>query len=804
MPIITNIKGDRDKIMTKSIKLSVKDLIDYVMRSGDINVGFMGSNRSVLGIKAHQKVQKLMSTNLQEDMKLIIEHPIDYKSIHEGFEICIEGRIDGIIENKDKIIIDEIKSTYSDFENLPEDGYSVHWAQAICYSYFYAKENDLDNVFTQLTYFQLKTEEIKSYIREYTFEQLESIFCDYLNKYLIWHKITREWKEVRDKSIEDCTFPYEKYRKGQREFAVATYKTIQEGKKIFIQAPTGIGKTISAIFPTIKIIVKGQIDKFFYLTSRTTQRSIVEASLKLMINKGLKIKSITITAKDKMCFKDKTICKPDYCQYALGYYDRIGFASKDLFENENIVTRDIIEKYAVKHNVCPYEFTLDASLWADCIICDYNYVFDPIVYLKRYFSDKLGKYVFLVDEAHNLVDRAREMYSSDLDKKDILQLKRNIQQESKKQSIIKTLNKLNRFFIDKRKECVVNDQWVTKDKPKEIYAILKDYINEAELWLSTNHSSFNYDAVFDLYMKVNFFIKISELYDESYITYYSKEKSDVIVKLFCVNPSTMLKNVLKRGLSVVFFSATLSPIEYFKDILGGDSDDYIIRMKSPFNRANLGLFIEGGISTKYKNRELSYNDIVNSIYTVINGKMGNYMVFFPSYKYMIDVYNIFSEEYPNISTSIQNSSMTESEREVFLDKFKEDCKQTYLAFVVLGGIFSEGIDLVGERLSGAIIVGVGLPQICLERNIIKDYFDTTISKGFEYSYIYPGMNKVMQGAGRVIRSDKDKGIVLLIDERYLYYQYNKLFPYEWKHYKTVRDSKSLEKRILSFWKDNKV
>ncbi|QEK11643.1 ATP-dependent DNA helicase [Crassaminicella thermophila] len=771
------------------VKISIRDLVEFILRSGNISTNFSGSSRAVEGTKAHKKIQKASKEKYEAEVTLKLS--LDYKD----FILEVGGRADGVICDNGVVTIDEIKTTVAPLEIIDENFNHLHWAQAKCYAYIYAKQYELDSINIRLTYYQLDTEEIKYIDKTFTFEELRVFFYDITDKYSVWAKMILDWKAKRDASIKRLEFPYKAYRKGQRELAVAVYKTIANGKKLYAQAPTGIGKTISTIFPSIKAVGEGLTSKIFYLTAKTITRTAAQDAFELMRENGLEFKTITLTAKEKICFCDETNCNPDTCEYARGHFDRVNDAIMDILKNSNELTRETIERYSRKYNVCPFEYSLDLTSWADAVICDYNYLFDPNVSLKRFFSDTGGDYTFLIDEAHNLVDRSREMFSAELYKKPILELKKATR--DKKPKLSKALDKINKFMLKMKKNC--NElYYISKESPDGIYGLLMKFIKEAEECLLREKELEEYEELLQLYFDVLMFIKILELYDERYITYVEKINNDVKIKLFCIDPSYLLSEVLKKGKATVFFSATLIPMNYYHNILGGKEDDKFIRLDSPFDVNNRCLLIAGGVSTKYRQREMSYSHIVSFIGRVIEEQKGNYLVFFPSYKYMNAVYEMFNKEYPDINTYIQEPSMTEYEREDFLKLFKPNPKSNTLGFCVLGGIYSEGIDLKDDRLVGTIIVGVGLPQMCLERDIIKDYFQDKNNMGYEYSYMYPGMNKVLQAAGRVIRSETDKGVILLIDERFTYSSYKKLFPKEWFPYINVNEN-NIGRCINAFW-----
>jgi DNA excision repair protein ERCC-2 len=787
------------------VKISVRNLVEFVLRSGDLDSKFMGTSRALEGTRIHQKLQKMNKDKFSAIEKeylaeVSLQHEFDLKGVHYN----IEGRADGIIVDKkveigevSEAIVDEIKSVGCPIESVNESFSEVHWAQARCYGYIYSLQNNLESIVVQLTYYQIDTEEVKIFNRNYKFIELEEFFFEVINRYSLWANMSSCWRNTRDEAIRTLEFPFKVYRRGQRELAVGVYKTITEGKKLFAQAPTGIGKTISTIFPAVKAMAEGHASKLFYLTAKTITRQAAEEAFEKMRNKGLRVKTATLTAKDKICFSKGSACTPEACKYARGHFDRVNDAIFEILQKEDKLSRECIERYAESYSICPFEFSLDLALWADAVICDYNYAFDPRVYLKRFFMDNSGDYIFLIDEAHNLVDRAREMFSAELSKTAFLELKKVM--KDKQPKISKALGKLNSFMLEMKKRCSEEKQFVEKEQPQSLSSLLKSFIKISEEWLTQNEAVEGQEELLDLYFTALNFIKISELYDQCYVTYGEMRDRDVKLKLFCLDPSYLLSEATKRAKAAIFFSATLTPISYYKEILGGSNDDYTVRLASPFDRDNLSLLVAETISTKYKNRDRSYMDIVEYIKVISNKRRGNYLVFFPSYTYMNIVYTVFLEKYPGEKTIIQSGDMDEMQREEFLNNFQADCNETLIGFAVIGGIFSEGIDLQGERLIGSIIVGVGLPQICFERDIIKKYFQEKNKLGYEYSYMYPGMNKVMQAAGRVIRSESDKGVVVLLDERFASSVYQNIFPKEWFPHIRIRSLKEAASTIEEFW-----
>lgn len=778
-------------LRTRKVNISVRQLVEFVLRSGDLDSRLMGSDRALEGTRGHQRVQK------SYDKMDLPEVTLKYSVVLKDYEIEVKGRADGILFEAQSVIIDEIKTVTKPLENLGDLDNELHWGQAKCYGFIYGLQEGLEEITLQLTYYQIATEEIKRSRRVYSIKELETFFYGLIEEYLHWGETIYQWRERRDRSIAQLEFPFGAYRKGQRSLAIGVYKSIKESKRLFAKAPTGIGKTMSTLFPAIKAMGEGHTIKIFYLTAKTITRSVAEEAVDKLLSTGLRLKSVTITAKDKICFEKDSSCNPDECQYAKGHFDRVNKGLKDLFDNEDHYTRRVIEEYAMKYSLCPFEFSLEIALWVDCVICDYNYVFDPRVYLKRFFLEVKEPYTFLVDEAHNLVDRGREMFSAELYKQSFLEIKRLFKETGK--AVSTQGNKVNTQLLKLKKRCDEHKVYIDQAPPDEIYSSLFKFVEVAEEWLLENEKKPGHDELLELYFSVVGFLRMSELFDERYVTLLEKTDQDFKVKLYCVDPSFLLREAVNRGKSAVFFSATLAPIEFYRYLLGGEEDDYVIGLSSPFEQENLCLMIANGVSTKYKDRSKSYHTVVDLINQVIESKTGNYFVFFPSYQYMDEAYNQFKAFYPHVNIIKQTPQMTEEEREEFLAYFTSCHQEKIVGFAVLGGIFSEGIDLPGENLIGTIVIGVGLPQICTEIDVIRDYFQKKNGKGYEYAYQYPGMNKVLQAAGRVIRTENDRGVVLLVDSRYTSQSYLKIFPKEWNNYRIIRNDKDIPRVLKGFW-----
>lgn len=774
------------------INISVRELIEFVLRQGSINTSFVSSSRAVQGTIAHKKVQKSMDANYEPEVRLIHEHR------DEELLFIVEGRADGVIRDLVSVTIDEIKSTTASLDKIDEDYNHLHWAQAKCYAYIYAHQNSLKNIRVRLTYYNLETKKMKHLLKDQTYEELRAFFEDLMARYAVWIRYYMAWIKVRNESLKNYTFPFGNYRPGQREMAVSIYKSIVDHNNLYVSAPTGIGKTISTLFPAVKAMGEGHVSKIFYLTAKTITRTVAEDTVRMIHGEETRVKSITITAKDKICFLEKRNCMAEHCEYANGHFDRIDEALLDALHNCDIFTRNKISEYAEKHKVCPFELTLDLAIYTDIVICDYNYVFDPAVSLKRFLDNR--EFVILVDEAHNLVDRAREMFSASLSKRTLGQVKGSL--GGVYPNIGKALTKLSHYMLDIEKDYIeVSSVLITKDAPKELCRLLRNFVGECDKRLQAGAAGSMPNDLMDLYFEAYNFMKIFDLFDDKYVTYADEVDGDTVLKMFCIDPSFLIGETIAACKSVIFFSATLLPIDYYKYMLGGQ-DDKAIALSSPFDNKKSFRLIARDVSTRYQHREGSYEKICNYIEQVVGCKTGNYLVFFPSYKYMIEVYERFSKRQTTYTAYRQESNMTEEERESFLGRFVQEPTETIIGFCVLGGMFSEGIDLTKDRLIGVIVVGVGLPQIGLEKDLIKYYFNDRDKEGYHYAYTYPGMNKVLQAVGRLIRTEEDEGIVLLIDDRFTTPLYTNLLPSEFWPYHTVKFNQA-QNLIDAFWENEK-
>ena len=824
------------EVKENTLRISVRNLVEFIFSTGDIDSGsgkLMDVRVMQEGARIHRKLQKAAGSRYHAEVPL--KYTVDLQDDTRSYSVLIEGRADGIIcdlqenDQGDKIpisdvIIDEIKTVGSDVHRMDEPVY-VHKAQAMCYGYIYASHKALSSIAIQLTYCNPETEDIKQFKEELSYDELKNWFESLIASFKLWSDFVFRSREERQNSIENVEFPFT-YRPGQKNLCIGVYRSIEREKNLFIQASTGVGKTISTIFPAVKAMGQGMADKIFYLTSKTITRTVAQDTFKILRDQGLIFRNVTLTARDKICPLEERNCNPRDCSRAKGHYDRVNDAVYHLVTENMVIDRQVVEKYAEMFNVCPFEMGLDASYWCDGIICDYNYVFDPDVSLKRYFAQgQKGDYIFLVDEAHNLVDRAREMYSAVLVKEDVLAARRLLAGDKNEgegfhnKKLLSQLEKVNKHLLGMKREC---DTVKILGGPESM-GRLPEYLTNLGIgimdFLDKNKNYVHRKELLDFFFEINGFLNCYDRLDEKYVCYTEHDETgNFCLNLFCVDPSCNLSERLAMGRSTIFFSATLLPVNYFKEMLTGCLDDYAVYAQASFPAERRKVIVGRDVSSRYTRRNhAEYMKICRYIDNTIKTHPGKYMVFFPSYSYMENVYDIYVKEYsPDVvenmeqediflkeSTKVilQKSDMREGDREGFLNVFNERlCKGSLVGFCVTGGVFSEGIDLREENLVGAVVVGTGLPMICRKRDILKDYFNNCGKDGFAYSYVYPGMNKVLQAAGRVIRTSEDVGVIELLDDRFLNSDYAGMFPREWNNIE-ITDLHGVKDVLEDFWEN---
>ena len=820
------------------VKVSVRSLVEFVLRSGDIDDRF--GTPSVAAMQEGSRMHRLIQGKQGGEYRA--EVPLRYDYVTEKYVIRIEGRADGIISDNfgddndpnskqlsinalfsdgKAVTIDEIKCVRKRLKKIRKPD-PIHLAQAKVYAYIYLVQNDLNFIRVRMTYCNPEKEDVKFFFEEYTDREIKRWFNELIEAYKRFTDLQIEHYEKRQASIETLEFPFE-FRGSQEQLTENVAQTIREKKKLFMEAPTGVGKTITTLYPSVKSMGEKLTEKVFYFTAKTITRTVADNAVEQMRGVGLIAKSVVLTAKEKICLSAKKECNPLDCPYARGHYDRINDAIYDAVCNADRFDRDAILALAKRHKVCPFELSLDLTWFADIIIGDYNYLFDPHAYLRRFFADASGSdFVFLVDEAHNLLDRGRDMYSAELTIAQFGKLRNRLDEYlsgrvTTEVAVYRRNRKKReeevREFIEKIARALDNcikTMAAMADKT-ENFRLLENVNTLAGQVEGLNSAIGHYFGeednppmrkdILELYFETCHFMLIYEKLDNNYRMFAEvKEDNTFMVKLLCVDPSENLAECMARGRASVLFSATFLPLEYYKKLLGGTDEDYEIYAGSPFDPDRLGIFIARDVTSLYTRRtEDMYRRIADRIADIINTKKGNYMVFFPSYSFMESVSVFFEERHFNsrsLKLMKQDPLMKEEMREEFLKVFRdEDERKTVVGFCVLGGIFSEGIDLQGEALIGSVIIGTGLPKLGVEREIIREFFE---ENGFDYAYRFPGMNKVLQAAGRVIRTETDTGVVVLLDERYVDNSYKKLFPKEWTRYAVV-SGEALPEAIGEFW-----
>ncbi len=782
----------------RRVRISVRTLVEFMERSGDLRGGSGGwrdKEAMQKGSRIHRKIQKRMGAGYQAEV------PLKYEIEREHYILILEGRADGIQSDEDGILIDEIKGVYQEVREM-EEPVQVHLSQAKCYAAIYCLQHAVSRIRVQLTYCQMETEEIRRFVQDCSAEELELWFSDLLDSYGCWADLQVLSRQKRNASMQGLEFPFP-YRNGQRELVGDIYRTILRKKQLFVQAPTGVGKTMSAVYPAVRALGEEHAERIFYLTAKTITRTVAEEAFSILKEKGLVCRNITLTAKEKLCVCEEVNCDPETCPRAKGHYDRINEALFSMLTEQEQYDRKAILMQSERFSVCPYELQLDLTLFMDAIICDYNYAFDPTVRLKRFFGEgsTQGEGLFLIDEAHNLVERGREMFSASVVKEEVLAARRKIRGLHPKTE--KALDRVNRILLEYKRRC---DGTTELENVGNLILAMMNLAGQMDELLGELQNESLKSELLEFYFSVYGFLGIADLLDENYVIYGSYlQNGDFMIRLFCVNPAVNLQKCLDKGRSTILFSATMLPVRYYQKMLSGRTDDYAVYIPSPFPRENRMLAIGADVSSRFTRRTPEeFQRMAAYIEKTVLAQRGNYLVFFPSYSMLQAVAGYveeFLQELPaekGIRLQCQKSGMNEKEREEFLQAFTEGREQPCLGLCVMGGIFGEGIDLTGEALIGVIVVGPGIPQIGEERELLKRYYDRTGENGYDIAYRFPGINKVLQAAGRVIRTQKDTGVILLLDDRFRNTETRALFPAEWSDCQ-VHTLSTIDAGLYRFW-----
>ncbi len=765
--------------------VSVRDLVEFVHRSGGLagTGSFSSYRRAQEGAEGHRQVQSQRGEGYESEVSVSDEWD------GNGVYLKVQGRIDGVFNRGDDVVLEEIKTVKKGWDGSPRE---IHWAQAKVYGAILCKERSLESLRIQLTYLELENDHLVEFQEEYLATALEEFYLETIQEFALWMKGLADWKIKRDASLAGLEFPFAEYRRGQRRLAVEVYRHMRDGERLFAEAPTGIGKTMSVLYPSLKALGEDAMDRLFYLTARTLGRTVVESALELLRERGARVRSVTLTAKESLCFtpEGESRCDLRKCPYAIGYYDRIKDALMELLDCDGM-TRQEIERIAKAHTVCPHELSLDAAVWSDLVIGDFNHAFDPRARLIRFFETKGDeRKALLIDEAHHLPDRGREMFSAELSRADMRSLKKAIGRKVRDVSVglekvlsamkeVRSVLPPAKYEKGRRVRDRDAEEAVVHEPDIDLLKALKQLVRGCELWLLRDEEAPFKEELRNVYYASVRFVQVWDEVDERFSFLVRRVGRDIHFKWFCMDPSKDIGAVLDDCAGVIFFSATLAPMDYFVSLSGCEEDTDSVRLASPFPPENLRLKMSIHVGTSYREREGSLTEVADLIGSTLAERPGNALVFFPSYRYMEQVAELAMEKDSVHRWIIQETGMSEDERAEFLNAFQEE-GDSVVGCAVMGGIFGEGIDLVGERLTTAIIVGVGLPQVCLERELIREHFVKKGMDGFAYAYRYPGMTRVLQAAGRVIRTETDQGTVHLIDRRYFEHAYRELLPPWWE------------------------
>ena len=874
---------------TEQVEISVRELCVLAFKGGSLDNRMPPQSlyrRAEEGRETHEKLRALREAGKGPDTvpeaprkprgseeRHLHAEPLPAPTYHaevilhhtcrmEGVTFSVGGRADGVwYDLAGGCVVEEIKSVTGMADHFVRSPREADMAQLTCYGYFLCASKGLSQVTLRLTYVTPGREE-EAYFADciMTAQQLEGAYAAILRMILPRAKDMAERETTLRRIAKNAVFPYPEMRATQQDMIRECWRDMRRGKTLFAEAPTGIGKTIATLYSAVRVFGEGRCDKIFYLTAKNATRREAFAAVQKLNEAATPIRACVITARESACICEaakeggsrlSTYCNPVSCPYAKGYFDRVESVIFDLLGSGKTVFSGMdIRAAAKKWQVCPYELALDLSELCEIVICDYNYVFSPSVYLRRYFTEGIPhteghRYVFLVDEAHNLPDRARDMYSGALSLTQVTTAQDALHEwenhigtdlifptedvdyaeddksspRLKASSLDDLIGVLSRMSRSCDESMVVDTDGVRRgvsldrNQPVVLCETVRTLSVLCDRWLRRNTTHPLYTTVDGLATALRTFRTAADYYDRRFATFVEVEGEDVRVKLTCLDPAGILRPILQKAEARVLFSATLTPNDYFADILGGDRDSVLVNFQSPFPRDRLCVAVCDGVSTRYEDRDGSCRKIMNYIAATISAKRGNYMVYFPSYAYLEKVYALFQRKYPSVKTVVQRPGMTYAEREAFIASFAPDSGELLVGFCVLGGSFSEGVDLPGRSLIGVVVVGVGIPALSSERNIMREYYDETRvttdpegggdGEGYAYAYTYPGMNHVLQAVGRVIRRSEDFGVAVLVDDRYVAEPYLHLYPEHWEKISAVVDPVSLNKYLSSFWENTK-
>ena len=802
------------------LKISVHDLLEVIYNPKDLNTTYFPATRGQEGSEGHQIIR------CQRPSGYRFEVPVEFAYETPEYRLLIRGRMDAVLESDNHVIIEEIKTTYTPIADLYPGQNPIHEAQLKLYLYFVMAQSPDIQVTGRLTYLNLDDLSERSFPLDISMAEGESFFLSLAGEYLSHQRSYDGWCRVRNESLAKLWFPFTGPRPGQTELMDMVAMALEQERDLFAEAATGIGKTIAVLYPSLKRLAESnRFNQIFFLTAKTAGKEILKKTLLNVMKQGLRLRTVFIEAKARTCQTGELKCHPLYCTYARDYYNKVKDIIPLVLEQE-MMTPELMMNYAREHQVCPFELSLDLALHADLIVCDYNYVFDPGVYLRRFFLNSGRKdFLFLVDEAHNLVPRGREMYSATLSQRELARFR--IAMGSGYEKIDAACNAIDSFFQGWLREMAAERRpgILLSHLPDLLLPALERLVALLELMLEQNPTPQVRERAQQFYFELTAFTRIATLVNQDYAIYAKLDdgpKTDetkscdsagmdqpaepwLHLRLFCLNPGPFLRTRLDQGRVAVFFSATLSPYNYFRELLGGSPDSFNLRLNSPFPQETRLYFHVPGIDTRYRLRSQSAGMLAQCISEFVTAYTGNYFIFFPSYAYLQAVLPLLR---PLLSGKaavyFQNPSMSEAQKQEFLHRITDTgtamaTKRSNVGLAVLGGIFGEGIDLPGEQLVGVMVVGPGLPVVSDEQELIRQYFEERNGQGFLFAYLIPGLIRVIQAAGRVFRTPDDKGAVILVDDRFLDENYRELLPPDWFMPGRPFSIPDYRQALLDFW-----
>ena len=790
------------------LSISVHDIVDLILRKGHLDTRVFNIYAMQEGSKIHKKYQEKQGPNY------FSEYYLQGSFNYEEYQLDISGRADGvIIKESGEYIVDEIKSTVADLDAFINDHGQWHLGQAMFYACMLARNKDLKKVEIQMTYIsQQNNKNIKQINKIYSTTDLELFTKDVVIQYVRFYKKIYHLKKLRDSSVKKLEFPFSSLRKGQKEMIDFVSSSIDLEKESFIEAPTGIGKTISVLYPSCKRLKQNDVSSIFYLTNKNVIKKTAVDTIKLFKYNGSKIKAVQFTSKDNICLNEnKKRCNPDECFFAKFYYDKLNDAISDCLEKEDIFSFDFIKKFSLERNICPFQFQLDLSNYCDVLVCDYSYIFNINDFLGLSdLNNNFHNSILCIDESHNLPSRVTEMYSNEVNVSYLIDMFPLFSTHHKK--IRKLVGELIDFIQLYKVENLEYDKsnylYQLPHLDVELYNFVNDICTEFRKQIKDNPLEISDELLsyYFYFLDLNNLMKlILDDFEKQFIFYISTSPDKKILSYNIRNISSreIIKLKTSRFKTTIFFSATLSPKHFYIDLLGGDINDSssILALPSPFPKENRLVLVDTRYSLYYKDREKTLPYIYKNIVDAITQKKGNYFIFVPSYSYLDKIKELFDNDDLDIKIHYQSQYMSEKDREYFLSNFKNENKESHVGVLVLHGMFSEGIDLVGDRLIGAIIIGAGLPSVSFEKNKEVEYYNniTSENNGFDYAYTYPGINKILQAGGRVIRSENDKGFILYIDYRIKNEIYRKITNEIFPDAIYIKDNNDIKNRIKDFF-----